>query len=180
MRRLGNEASGIVEMAVRGGLTVDESNTIAEILSDQPSEMVAGAKLADAIAAEEEISITEAFQIIENTIAGRTSEPAADAIRLKHASRIQEIHNHYERSNRLVTVATVTALIRHRLDRLTWSVADTGTLHRQLLRDIWDLALDEQQAESAPAAPPSEEDLKKQPPASSPRTKRTGTKSSGT
>lgn len=180
MRRVGNEASGILEMPVRGGLTVDESNTIAEILADQPSELVAGAKLADAIAAEEEISITEAYQIIENTIAGRPLEPAADAIRLKHAARIREVHNIYERSSRTVTIATVTSFIRHRLDRPEWSVSDTGTLHRALLRDIYDLAMDENQAEAAPPAPPTEDDLKKQPPASPPKTKRSGTKSSGT
>lgn len=179
-RRVGNDASGILEIPVRGGLTVDESNTISDLLAAEQSTLVAGAKLADAIAAEEGISITEAFQIIENTIAGRPLEPAADTIRLKNAERIAEVHRIFDRSSRLTTVATVTALIRHRLNLPNWGVNDTSAMAQVLLDDIYVLALDEQKAENMPAAPPTEDDLKKPPAEPRRQTKRTGKKSSGT
>lgn len=178
-RRVGNDATGILEFPVRGGLTVEESDTIAELLSAEQSSLVTGAKLADAIATEENISITEAFQIIENTIAGRNLEPAADTIRLKHADRIAEVHRVFDRSGRLNSTATVTALIRHRLNLPDWNVSDTAKLPRLLRDEIWSLAMDEQEAEAMPSAPHTEDDLKKQP-AEPPRPqKRTGTKSSG-
>lgn len=167
-------------MPVRGGLTVDESNTISDLLAAEQSTLVAGAKLADAIAAEEGISITEAFQIIENTIAGRPLEPTADTIRLKNAERIAEVHRIFDRSSRLTTIATVTALIRHRLNLPNWNVSDTTALPRVLLDEIYALALDEQEAENMPAAPPTEDDLKKPPAEPRRQTKRTGTRSSGT
>lgn len=179
MRRVGNDATGILEFPVRGGLTVEESDTIAELLASEEPSLVAGAKLADAIAAEESISITEAFQVIENTVAGRTLEPAADTIRIKHAERIAEVTRIFDRSGRMTSIATVTALIRHRLNLPAWNVSDTTKLPRLLRDEIWMLAMDEQEAEALPSPPPSEDDLKKQP-AEPPRNqKRTGTKSSG-
>lgn len=178
-RRVGNDQSGILEMAVRGGLTVAESNTISELLSAEESSMVAGAKLADAIATEEQISISEAFQIIESTVAGKTLEPAADAIRLRHAPRIQSIVTLFRNSSQRSAEATVTALIRSRCNLPAWSIADTCGMDRALFDDIWQLALDEQEAEAMPSSPYTEEDLKKPQP-ETPRTqKRTGTKSSG-
>jgi hypothetical protein len=179
LRRVGNDRSGVMELEVRGGLTVGESNVISDLLSTQDSAMVAGAKLADAIAAEEKISITEAFQIIEDTAAGRTLEPTADLIRLRHASRIQEIVRLFRSSSRRSAEATVTALIRSRCNLPTWSVSDTCDLDEALFNDIWQLALDEQEAEDMPSTPPSEDDLKKQPPEQRPQPKRTGAKSSG-
>lgn len=179
-RRVGNASTGILEIDVRNGLTVDESNTIADLLNAEQSSLVAGAKLAEAIAAEEKISISEAFQIIESTIMGRTLEPAANEISLRHATKIQEVHRIYNASSRRTTEATVTAILRHRCKLPTWTLDDTRGLDRALFDDLWKLALDEQEAESMPSTPPSEADLKKPQPETPAKQKPTGTKSSGT
>lgn len=178
-RRLGNATTGVIEMEVRGGLTVAESNTISDLTTTEQSSLVAGAKLADAIATEEGVSITEAFQVIESTIAGRQMEEAAQAISLRHAHRIAEVHRIYTASSRLSIEATVTALIRHRCDLPQWSLSDTRGLDGALFDDIWALALDEQEAEALPSSPPSEADLKKPPQETPPAPKRTGKASSG-
>ena len=52
-------------MPVIGGLTVDESAIISEMLASERSAFVTGAAAADVIAKVEEVSLTEAFQIIE-------------------------------------------------------------------------------------------------------------------
>ena len=179
-RRVGNDATGILEVPLLGGLTVEESNTISEILRDEQSSLVAGAKLADAIAVDEKITISEAFRIIEDTVAGRTLEPAADTIRLRYASRIEDIVKIFRDSSRRSAEATVTAIIRHRLCLPDWSVTDTRGLLRPLYDEIYSLALDEQEAESMPSSPYTDEDLKKPQPARRRPSKPTGTKSSGT
>ena len=69
-RRIGNEASGILEVPVLGGLTVEEGDTVAELLTDAPSAFVAGAEVANAIAAAEGCSIEKAFQIVQRGIGG--------------------------------------------------------------------------------------------------------------
>ena len=166
-------------MEERGGLTVNESNTITELLDAQESSLVSGAKLADAIAAEENISILEAFRIIESTIAGAELEEEADKIRLRYAERIQTIHALLKQSQQRTAEATVTALIRHRLSMPQWTLADTIALDRALFDGIWSLALDEQEAEAMPSSQPSEDDLKKPQPEATATPKRTGTKSSG-
>ena len=83
-RRIGNAKVGVLEVVVRGGLTVGESAIIAELLASEVSSFVVGAQVADAIAKEEQISLTEAFQILEAAMIGRSLEPAADEIRLSH------------------------------------------------------------------------------------------------
>lgn len=179
-RRVGTSATGVLEIPVLGGLTVCESNTIAELLDSHESTLASAAKLADAIAVAEEITISEAFKIVEDTVSGRPMEPAADTIRLKYASSIEDIYKVYRNSSRQTAEATVTAIIRHRLDRPNWNVDDTRTLLKPLFDGIYALALDEQEAEDMPSSPVSEEDLKKPLPESPRPSKRTGAKSSGT
>ena len=178
-RRVGNDRCGILELEVRGGLTVGESATIAELLANEQSSFVRGAQIADAIAKEENLSLTESFQIIESAIGGRTLEPEADAIRLRHAERIDEVARVFALAGRRDREATVTALIRSRCNQPNWSLKDTQDLHQDLFSDLWELARDEQDAEDMPSAPPSEEDLKKQPPEQPAAKKRPGPKSSG-
>jgi hypothetical protein len=178
-RRIGTPTTGIIEMPILGGLTVDESDTITDLLADAPAPLVPVAKLSDAIATAEEITISEAFQLIQDSLAGANLEPAANAIRLKYADRIEAMAKTVSASTRLSTVATVTALIRHRLDRPTWSLAETRKLPGPLLEGIYRLSLDEQAAEDLPSAPHTDEDLKKPHPEPSPTSKRRGTRSSG-
>lgn len=178
-RRIGNDACGVLEIEERGGLTVNESNTITELLDAQQSSLASAAKLADAIATEQSISITEAFKIIEDSIAGAKLEDAADTIRLRYAERIQQIHTYLKQGQQRTAEATVTALIRHRLAQRDWDLDDTRKLDQALFDGIWLLALDEQEAENMPSAPPTEAELKKPQPEATAKPKRTGTKSSG-
>lgn len=178
-RRVGNDRCGILELEVRGGLTVGESATIAELLAGEQSSFVRGAQIADAIAKEENLSLTEAFQIIESAIGGRTLEPDADAVRLRHAERIDEVGRVFALAGRRDREATVTALIRSRCNQPNWSLADTQNLDQALFDDIWALAREEQDAEDMPSSPPTEEELKKQPPEQPAAKKRPGPKSSG-
>lgn len=178
-RRLGTLATGIIEMPELGGLTVDEADTIQELLAMEQSSFVKGAQIADAIAKQEKISISEAFNIIESAISGRQLEQAADEIRCRHAARIEEVARVYTAAGTRNMRATVTALIRHRQNLPDWSMADTGTLPKALRDAIWQLAQDEQAAEDMPSTPPTEDDLGKPQPDTIASPKRTGAKSSG-
>ena len=178
-RRVGTLDSGILEIPVLGGLTVDEADTISELLADDQSAFVKGAQLADAIATEESISIAEAFAIIEQAITGTTLEDAAEAIRLKHASRIEEVVRCYSTAGSRTMSASVTAIIRHRLDRPAWGLEDTRKLPQVLRQDIWQLVQDEQAAEGLPENRPTEEELGKQRPVSGRGRRPTGGSSSG-
>jgi hypothetical protein len=178
-RRVGNERCGILELEVRGGLTVGESATIAELLAGEQSSFVRGAQIADAIAKEESLSLTEAFQIIESAISGRNLEPEADAIRIKHATRIEEVAVVYAKAGQRNIEATVTGMIRSRCSLPDWTLEDTRNLDKALFDGIWQLAQEEQTAEAMPSNPPSEDDLKKPQPVTAKRKAPTGLKSSG-
>jgi hypothetical protein len=178
-RRVGNERCGILELEVRGGLTVGESATIAELLAGEQSSFVRGAQIADAIAKEESLSLTEAFQIIESALSGQSLEPAAEAVRVKHADRIDEVGRVFALSSRRDREATVTALIRSRCAQPAWTLEDTKKLDQVLFDDIWLLAREEQDAEDMPSTPPSEADLKKPPQEDTTGKKRPGARFSG-
>jgi hypothetical protein len=178
-RQIGNEQVGVLEVEVRGGLTVGESATISELLANEQSSFVRGAQIADAIAKEESISLTEAFQIIESAIAGRPLEADADVIRLRHAERIAEVARVYAKAGQVNMTATVTALVRSRCSLPSWSLSDTEAMDKPLFDGLWQLAQDEQAAEDLPSSPPSEDELKKQPPVAPAGNKRTGRRSSG-
>ena len=178
-RRVGTLDSGILEIPVLGGLTVDEADTISALLADDQSAFVKGAQLADAIATEESISIAEAFAIIEQAIGGAKLEDAAEAIRLRHANRIEEVVKCYSTAGSRTMSASVTAIIRHRLDRPAWGLEDTRKLGQVLRQDIWQLVQDEQAAENMPENRPTEEELGKQRPANGRGRRRTGAASSG-
>lgn len=179
-RRIGNAQSGIIEVEERGGLTVGESATISELLAGETSSFVKGAQIADAIAKEEDISLTEAFQIIESAISGRALEPEANAIRLRNAARIEEVARVYAAAGQRNLEATVTALVRSRCAGCeTFGLEDVRKMDKALFEGLWALAQDEQAAEDLPATPPSEEELGKRPREGTSARRRTGTSSSG-
>lgn len=195
-RRIGNTRCGVVELEQRGGLTVAEDDLIAELQADDESAFVVAAKAAEAIAAAEgsrsreqpapaerepqpELTIVEAFEIIRQTIAGETLDPAAYAVRLRHAETIQHVATVFARSGQRNMEAGVTALIRCRLQRPTWTMEDTRGLDRVLFRGIHQLLLDEQSADSGTPEPVTEEEVGKPRAASGGGRKRTGRKSSG-
>jgi hypothetical protein len=180
LRRVGDEVSGVLEVPVLGGITVGEAAVVADLLASEQSSYVAGARIADAIAKEENITINEAFHIVESAAFGRPLEEAADAIRLKHLERINEVARIFAQTSRLNMEASVTALLRCRLNLPDWKVSDTRTLFGKLFEDLWQLVQDEQDAEDLSTTPPTEESLKKPQPVTTSAPKRTGRKSSTT
>ena len=178
-RRLGTAASGILEMPVYGGFTVGESATMSDLLAQEQSAFVAGARIADAIAKAEGISISEAFSIIESAISGKVLEDKAEEIRTRHAEEIRETSRIYSTAGQKNMEYTVTALVRHRCGLSDWSVEDTQGMHRALFNAIWELAQDETEAENNPSTPPSDEELGKPQPERGSAPKPTGKKFSG-
>lgn len=176
-RRVGTLDSGILEIPILGGLTVDESTTITELLADDVSAFVQGAQLADAIAQAEEITQPEAFAIIEDVMAGKRLVGKAEAIRLKYAERLEALASVYASAGERNIRASVTAIIRWRLDRPGWVMPPK--FPRVLLQDIWQLVMEEQAAERLPANKPTDDDLGKQRPGRGNSRKRTGKASSG-
>jgi hypothetical protein len=160
-RRIGNDQCGIIEVEVRGGLTVGESAVIAELLAAEQSSFVRGAQIADAIAKAEDISISEAFTIIESAIAGRPLEDAAAEIRVRHATGIEEVARVYSQAGQRNMEACVTAVIRSRLQRPEWSIDDTRLMDRPLFSGLWQLVQDEQEAEQMATEAVTEEELGK-------------------
>ena len=185
VRRFGNPDSGILELPVLGGLTVAETSLIEMQMRDDESAFVEGCKAADAIAKEEtstqgrEFSISEAFQIIDNCIAGRSLEPEAQAVRLRHAKKLEAVARAYSQEGIHNMEATVTAIVSYRLKLPEWTIADTRNMHRRLFKDIWALAQDEIAAEDMPTTPATEEELKKPLPEQEAGARRRGRKSSG-
>lgn len=178
-RQIGTPASGVIEVPVLGGLTVDESATIAELLAMEQSSLVKGAQAADAIAKAEQISLSEAFSIINATIQGQLQEPAATEIATKHAELIQEVARVVQATGQRNMEASVTAILRCRLGQAAWDISDTRKLHRALFNGLWQLVMDEQAAEELQSEPMTEEELKKPPAADGNPRKRTGKRSSG-
>lgn len=176
---VGNADSGTLEMPVLGGLTVGESAVIAELLANEQSSFVKGAQIAEVIAKEEKISLLEAFQLIENSIGGKDLEESAEAMRLKHSQKIEEVARIYTASGQRNMEAGVTALIRCRLNLPDWSLEDTRKLHRRLFNDIYDVLSAEQESENSESAPPTEEELGKPPEENTSARESTGKKSSG-
>lgn len=178
-RRIGTSDTGVLEVPVLGGLTVLEGETIAELLDGQQSAFVRAAQLADVIAQAESTSHAEAFSLIEQAISGVPLEPDAEELRLKYAERIEEVARVYNADGKRSMMASVTAIIRHRLDRPNWTLEDTGKQPRALIAGIWELVLDEQAAESMPTSRPDDEAVKKPRPATGAGRGRTGRRSSG-
>jgi len=179
-RRVGNANSGILEIPVLGGLTVEESATASDFLSSEQSAFVEGAQIADGIAVEEGISLLEAFELVEASLSGKDLEPKAEAIRVKHADAIQRVARIYAASGQRNMDAHVTAILRCRLNLPSWGLSNTRKLDKALYNDIWQLVQDEQASEGREVEPTNEAELKKPSPGSGKGMKPTGRKSRST
>lgn len=178
-RRVGTLDSGILEIPVLGGLTVEESNTITQLSADNVSAFVMQAQLADAIAQAEEITQPEAYAIVDRILDGASLQDKDRDIQLKYAERLERLNTVRTASGQRLIEISITAIIRHRLDRPDWTLEATRALPRVLLQDIWQLIADEQAAENLPSNRPSDDDLKKLRPVSGSSRKRTGKASTG-
>ena len=159
LRKIGNRRSGIIEVPEYGYITTEEDDLIDQLLEGELSPFVSAAKLSQAIAVEENIDILEAYQVIERFILGKPMEPAAELIRIKHAERIMAIAKIHSDAGAKRMRASVTAILRQRLQvpeiPANWP--------RLLFSGIYQLVLDEQAAENAPAEEVTSEGLGKPP-----------------
>jgi hypothetical protein len=164
-RRIGTKSTGILELPVLGSLQVAEVIAVSDLTADNDPAVVIAAKLAQQISAEQEISIAEAYALVEAAAVGSTLRAEQDAIRLKYLPQIAELTRSWIQRGRQRMLASVTALIQNRLDRPNWSSQDTLKLPQPLLDGLFAFFEEERQGEEPDsAAPPSEEEIKKQPP----------------
>lgn len=177
VRRVGTPASGILEIPVLGGLTVEEARLIAELTADDVSAFVLGAQLAEAISKDEDMSHVEAFHLVEDFVGGRPMEGKAAEIRIKYARQLADVAQIYASDGHRTIQASITAIIRIRLNRPGWTIPPN--FHNALYNSIWALIRDEQAAENLPPTPVTEDDLGKPQAADGPVSKPTGRRSSG-
>ena len=165
MRRCGNEQTGVLEFPILGGLTVGESQIINQLSGSQESSLAESARLAQQVAKAEGISLSEAFGVIEKALSGTLDDPKQMELVERHEKVIDQLRVFFAQQGSKTQAATVTALIRCRLNLPDWD--DMAHLPRALFEDIYRLAEDEIAAENnEPAAPPTEEELGKLPKAS--------------
>lgn len=177
VRRIGTLASGILEIPVLGGLTVEEGRIIGEITAEDVSAFVLGAQLAEAISKDEQINILEAFDLVEAFVSGKQLEGHSAEIRIRHAEQLQAVATAYSASGQRQIEASVTAVVRCRLGLPGWTIP--ARFPRVLLDGIWALIRDEQAAENLPPTPVTEDDLGKPPADDGSPSKPTGRRSSG-
>jgi sulfur relay (sulfurtransferase) DsrC/TusE family protein len=165
MHRCGNEQTGILEFPILGGLTVGESQIISQLSGSQESSLAESARLAQQIAKAENISLAEAFGVMEKSLSGTLDDPKQMELIERHQEVIDKLRVFFAQQGIKTQTATVTALIRCRLNLPDWD--DMAHLPRALFDEIWDFAQAETAAEeNEPSAPPTEEELGKQPEAS--------------
>ena len=165
MRRCGNEQTGILEFPVLGGLTVGESEIISQLAGGQESSLTESARLAQQVAKAEGITLTEAFGVIEKALSGTLDDPQQMELVESHQAVIDQLRIFFAQQGSKTQSATVTALIRCRLNLPDWN--DMAHLPRPLFEDIYRLAEDEIAAENnEPGSSPTEDELGKPPKAS--------------
>ena len=160
MRRCGNDQTGILEFPILGGLTVGESQIISQLSGSQESSLAESARLAQQVAKVEGISLSEAFGVIEKALSGTLDDPKQIELVERHQEVIDKLRVFFAQQGIKTQTATVTALIRCRLNLPDWD--DLAHLPQALFDEIWDFAQAETAAEeNEPSAPPTEEELGK-------------------
>ena len=164
-QRLGTKATGILELEVHGSILVGEAIDIAELMADKEQAIVSAAKLAERISAEQSISLLEAYSVVEGAAVGRALSDPQLEIKARYLEEISAMARAYIAQGQRRMQASVTALIRHRLDRPAWSMDDTARLDQPLLEELYAFFERERSGgEEETAAPPSEQEIKKQRP----------------
>ena len=183
-RLIGNEQVGILEVPVLGGLTIEEDETIDEMINSADSVVVLASQAAQRIVLEEnrtraegepELTSLEAYRIIEDACFHRTMEPKAHSISIRHAEAIVAVRTAHKELESFRSKALVTALLRHRL-----GVHDIPPKFPRLLYyGLLALGEEEKTSEEFPSVPMTAEALGKPPRAKRAARKRTGTPDSG-
>ena len=183
-RLIGNEQVGILEVPVLGGLTIEEDETIDEMINSADSVVVLASQAAQRIVLEEnrtraegepELTSLEAYRIIEDSCFYRTMEPKAHSISIRHAEAIVAVRTAHKELESFRSKALVTALLRHRL-----GVHDIPPKFPRLLYyGLVALGEEEKNSEEFPSVPMTAEALGKPQRAKRAARKRTGTPDSG-
>jgi hypothetical protein len=160
MHRCGDEKTGILEFPILGGLTVGESQIIAALSGSQEQSMAESVRLAQQIARAEKITISESFGIVQKALTESFDDEAQADIAARHHEVIDKLRLFFATQSVKTQAATVTALIRCRLNLPDWD--DMAHLPQALFADIWAFAESEMaEEETEPAGPPTEEELGK-------------------
>lgn len=183
-RRIGDDRVGVLEVPVRGGLTVPEGEYIADVLDTMESSHVVASRTAEAIAtAEEGVTLTEAKLIVDRYADGEEfdgeGEEVQRALVERHRTTLDAARQHLRAYFRLYRHACVAAMCIHRLNAPEYTVealrSGGAVLDRVHYDALYAIAQEEQEAEPRTDAPaPSEEELGKPPAASGSRRARTG------
>lgn len=147
-----------------GFITVEEDDRISDELEREPSALEQAARIADAIALAEGITILEAYRIVGDAIDGKPLSDEAEAIMLRHSGQIKEATRIFSRAGTARMRASVAAILAERCG-LPGVPARWPRRHFQA---VWQLFQDEQAAENLPTEPLTGEQLGKQQPAPSP------------
>jgi hypothetical protein len=175
-RRVGNEATGTLDIPLQYGITVAEDDTITSLMPAPGTLLTQVAPYADAIAKAEGITSLEAMKVLEGR--WKNDERMAE-IALRHADALEAVSRIYSDYGQAKILASVTAIIRHRLKESSWSMDDTRGLPRALRDAIWAIVQEEEASEMLPSTPVTEADMGKQQPEPIARRPSTGGKSSG-
>ena len=117
----------------------------------QESSLAESARLAQQIAKVEGISLAEAFGVIEKSLSGTLDDPKQMELVERHQDVIDRLRVFFAQQGIKTQTATVTALIRCRLNLPDWD--DMAHLPQALFDDIWEFAQSEQaQEEQEPAS----------------------------
>ncbi|MBD2005615.1 MULTISPECIES: hypothetical protein [Cyanophyceae] len=181
---VGDEASGVLEIPVLGGLKVGEQIAVDEAIRSLPNTFAEASRLAVKVDAEQELGdLLFAFDIVatpsweeyqkeeieilqsEGKLSPkeaqkRQSELEAKAkifrqCRIRYAPDILALNANSEQAGRAKQLAAVSAILAHRVDD-SWTTEDSKDLSDALFQKIWEFAQDEMTGEAEPEKPTAE------------------------
>lgn len=155
-KRVGDVSTGILEIPVYGDFLVGETSYIEERMSQFESLTVRAAQVAEVIANRESITIGEAYAVVERSLLGQLESDQDRLLGARYAADIAGLETLFAVTGRHRVDATVTAILRYRLNP-EWTEEDTGRLTRRQREVIYQFA--EEERIGIEAAPMTDEEL---------------------
>jgi hypothetical protein len=176
-KTIGNHRCGEIKIECFGGLTTEEVDSIQEITWKIETPYQKASLLAVTMASREKVknpkgelrplTAVEAYEIIAAALNETEQDPEAKNISIKYAQQIAEIGYYNASYRNAKKKATVTAVIQHR-NSPDHTYQDTLELDSELVDLIYlETIAEEKEEDNTSDAPPTEEDLGKQPEAKS-------------
>jgi len=165
-QQIGNYAIGIVELPVLSSLKVGEVITTNALLEGTDAEggkaLIQVTRLAQRISTEQKMSITEAFSAIEASLLSQEISEDQHQLKALYLEEFVELSQTYSTQGQTRIIASVTSLIRHRLKRPDWTMAQTRDLPNELVESLFQFYESERlSGDPIDGAPRTEEELKK-------------------